>query len=272
MKRILVTGVTSGIGEALLRHYVNQGHFVIGIARNQKKIDALSKSIKEANYKIYRADFSALKSVRSLSEKIHEAYGDGLDILINNAGLVSSGKTFTEDGFELQYQVNHLSGVLLTLNLSPLLMKRNGRVIMTGSDAHKKARFEREDIEALTHYHAIRSYARTKLYNLMFAHWLNASPKTPHCYVVSPGRVKTPIGTKDTSVFHATFWKLFTYFGKGPEKVIKTYDYLIKTPSSELTATYYHDAKVHEESPLAQHQSNIDALMDKTLKDLNLDQ
>ena len=270
MKRILVTGVTSGIGRALFTHFVNEGHFVIGVARNKEKIDSLRQSMKKDTFKIYQSDFASLKSLRSLTNTILEEYSGGLDILINNAGIVQSDKTFTKDGFELQYQVNHLSVVHMSLALYPLLKKRDGKVIITGSEAHKKAKFVEKDIEATRHYHALRSYARTKLYNLMFAHWFNDSKDAVSCYVVSPGRVKTGIGTKETSKFHALFWKLFTLIGQKPKEVVQTYDYLIDTPKESLNETYYHNALPEVESPVAKEKSNVHALMKKTLSDLKL--
>ncbi|MGM0435945.1 MAG: SDR family NAD(P)-dependent oxidoreductase [Bacillota bacterium] len=268
MKTILITGITSGIGQALFLHYLNKGHFVIGVARNKRKIETLKDSIDRDNFKIYQADLSSLTSIETLGETIQEDFKEGLDVLINNAAIVQSGKTFTADGFELQYQVNHLSVAYLSLVLYPLLTLRDGRVIITGSDAHKKAKFDEKDIEAIIHYHALRSYARTKLYNLLFAHWFNDERDNVTCYVVSPGRVKTGIGTKETSKFHAIFWKLFTIIGQKPKDVVRTYDYLMATPKERLNATYYHNEAPEEESPAAKSQSNVNALMKKTLSDL----
>jgi NAD(P)-dependent dehydrogenase (short-subunit alcohol dehydrogenase family) len=270
MKRILITGVTSGIGLSLFKHFVKTGHYVIGVARNKEKIETLRRSMTNSTFKLYQSDFASLESLKALSEKVLEDYSDGLDILINNAAIVPSEKTLTIDGFERQYQVNHLSVVYLTHALHSLLEKGGGKIIITGSDAHKKAKFDAKDIDATKHYHALRSYARTKLYNLMFAHWLSESKDDIPCYVVSPGRVKTGIGTKETSRFHALFWKLFTVVGKNPDEVIKTYEYLINTPEASLKNTYYHNALPEGESPLASDHSNIRVLMKKTFQDLKL--
>jgi NAD(P)-dependent dehydrogenase (short-subunit alcohol dehydrogenase family) len=270
MKKILVTGVTSGIGNALFHHFLKEGYFVIGVARSQAKLDALSNQTEENAYALYKADFQVLDEVVEVCKKIHLDFQDGIDALINNAAIIPSEKTMTEDGFELQYQVNHLSVVLLTQRLMPLVEKRNGKVLMTSSGAHKKAVFDAQDIEGLSQYHPFRSYARTKLYNAMYAHWLNKNEdyENVRAFVVSPGRVRTEIGTKDTTKGYALFWKLFTYFGASPEKAVKSHHFLISNDKNALKGLYYKSCKVRRPSSIVYNEQYVDDLLEKTLLDL----
>jgi len=162
--------------------------------------------------------------------------------------------------------VNHLAHVHVTNRLMPLLARRQGKVITTGSDAHKRARFNPKDIHALKRYHPFRSYCRTKLYNNMMTAYFRREVDNVKFYVVHPGRVKTDIGTKDTNKMYAFFWRWFTRKGFKPEETVPTYMMLIDTPSPK--PGYYFQEALHEESATAKNIDYQNVLMRHAFREL----
>lgn len=273
-RRIVITGVTSGIGKALFHYFLDHGEFVIGIARNPERIKTLEESIDHNEYALYQSDFAKLADIRETVKAIRNDFPDGIDVLINNAAIVPRKRIITEDGHELQFQVNHLAVVLMTHGLFPLLKKRKGRVITTGSDAHLKAAFDPEDLEATRKYHALRSYARTKLYNLMFTIAFNDTygrKAGVDAYCVHPGRVRTEIGTKHTSGFYSLMWRLFTRKGLDPARTVYTYGFLVYEKDVQSTLPYFHRGQPHTYSPIARDREKIDTLMRETVSMLGID-
>lgn len=272
-KTIVITGMTSGVGKALTEHFAKKQENLIGVARNKERLKTVKDEIKakyNVEIKTITADLSSFDAMQKALKAIRESCQEGIDVLINNAAIVPQKKKLTEDGFELQYQVNHLAPAYFTLELYPLLKQKNGTVITTGSDAHQRARFDADDIEAIKHYSAFRSYCRTKLYNLMFNLALKSRSefKGVNFYTVHPGRVKTEIGTKDTSLVYKIFWKLFTRKGFKPEETVETYDFLVYQKNHP--APYFYLRKAHNYLLEADDFNKQTLLYEKTLKDIAL--
>ncbi|MFW5841918.1 MAG: SDR family NAD(P)-dependent oxidoreductase [Bacillota bacterium] len=266
-KRIVLTGMTSGIGKALVYKLVRDGYEVIGIARNETRLNDVALALKDAPGIFYPvvADFMSLTAVKAAVNTIYQRFSNGFDVLINNAALVPKPKLLTEDGFEAQYQVNHLIPVYLIESLLPLLKKADGMVITTSSDAHKRAKFDQNDLEGLKKYHSVRSYCRTKLYNVMMTNYYNDLNQTIPFYAVHPGRVKTEIGTKNTSKLYAFLWRLFTRKGFEPEETVSTYLMLI---TEHKAPGYYYLGKPLSTKKEAENRAYIDMLMTHTLTQL----
>lgn len=272
MKKIIViTGMTSGIGKALAEHFVNKGETVIGVSRNEKRLSDFKTYIKskyQVDMETLTADFTSFDAMTKAINHLKLTYSKGIDVLINNAAIVPKKKKYTEDGFESQYQVNHLAVAYFTLELLDLIKLKKGYVITTGSDAHARAKFDPDDIESTVRFHPFRSYCRTKLYNLMFNLALRRKYQNSHLhfYTVHPGRVKTEIGTKDTSLLYKLFWKFFTRNGFKPEETIGTYDFLVYQKNHP--AAYFYLRKAHNYLLIADREDYQDILYEKTLKDL----
>lgn len=128
MKNIVVSGATSGIGKEVARELLKLGHTVIANARNPEKAkvvqDELIRETSNQNFVLFEADFADFISVKRFAASIGENY-NAIDILINNAGTWEMEFKETRDGIETNLQVNHLSPMLLTLELIPLLKKVN---------------------------------------------------------------------------------------------------------------------------------------------------
>ncbi|MFP4187153.1 MAG: SDR family NAD(P)-dependent oxidoreductase [Acholeplasmataceae bacterium] len=267
MKRIIITGATSGIGKALVHGFASREEQVIALGRNKDRLDRLSRTNAGMDVVTMLADLSRFSDVKKAIDTITTRYRDGIDVLINNAAIVSKEKRITEDGFELQYQVNHLSAALLTLSLMPLVEKRRGMIIQTSSNAHRKARFDPDDIEATKRYHSLRSYARTKLYNLLFTLALRRKvDRDIRFHAVHPGLVRTEIGTKDTSALYAWVWRRFTSRGIDPKDAVHSFTRLVY--DHFLDAPYIYREREHEPSRVALSVENQDVLYQKTISDL----
>lgn len=238
VKTILITGATSGIGLATLKGLADEGHRLIGVARSPEKIEAardlLAESYPDAPVKFLKADLSSQTQIRSLADKVgsvlEEWETESLDVLINNAGAVTSWYTQTEDGYELQFAVNHLAPFLLTHLLLPYLQKApEGRVLTVSSHSHRHTRIHWKDVMFSRHYGTLRAYKQSKLANVLFTQEFNRRfglTLNIKAYAVDPGLVNTQIGAKDTSGFVKWFWGRRSRHGNPPEIAAETSIYL----------------------------------------------
>lgn len=132
-KIVIITGANSGLGYETALDLAKRGALVILACRDLNKAEASRKLIikKSKNQKIFieELELSSLDSVKQFSDRINEKYSK-IDILINNAGVMSCPKWTTNDGFEYQFQINYLGHYLLTRLLLECLSKsQEARVI-----------------------------------------------------------------------------------------------------------------------------------------------
>lgn len=197
-KRAVVTGGNSGIGLETARLLARSGATVVLAARDPQKGEAaksdLLNDVPGADIAVERLDLASLASVRSFAERV--ASTAGLDLLIANAGVMALPRSETEDGFEMQFGVNHLGHFALTGLLLPALRERPGaRVVIMTSAAAFMGRIDFDDLMGHAGYGRWRAYAQSKLANLLFARAL-AHRLTGHGLGVSahashPGLVYT---------------------------------------------------------------------------------
>ncbi len=234
-KTVVVTGATSGIGFSVVNTLLDGGYSVIGVGRSEKSsqiaLDKIKLTKKDADVVYVSANFSVLKEIQNLADQIQNVlqqhHGSELFALINNAGCIKRYYTTTPEGFEEQFVTNHLSGFLLTQKLLPYIMKAKGRVIMTGSNSHKKMKIRWEDPMFKRKYSPLMAYKQSKLCNMLFAMSLNEKYGDEiNAYVVDPGLVNTEIGNKNTGGLVGLVWNLRKKSGKSPEVCAKTYRYL----------------------------------------------
>ena len=208
------------------------------MGRSQKKINAARQAILEkhpgAEVLYLLADLSSQGQVRRLAQEVKQLLADrhfdNLDVLVNNAGAVSSWFTLTEDEIELQFAVNHLAGFLLTHELMPLLQKaEQARVLTTSSASHRHTRIHWKDVMLRKNYGTLRAYKQSKLANVLFTLELNrrlGPDSTVTAFAVDPGLVNTNIGVKGTNGFVNWFWKKRSSKGAPPEIAAETIIYL----------------------------------------------
>ena len=180
------------------------------------------------------ADLSSQGQVRRLAQEVKQLLADRhfdhLDVLVNNAGAVSSWFTLTEDEVELQFAVNHLAAFLLTHELIPLLQKaEQARILTTSSASHRNTRMHWKDVMLRKNYGTLRAYKQSKLANVLFTLELNrrlGPNSTVTAFAVDPGLVNTNIGEKGTNGFVNWFWKKRSSKGAPPEIAAETIIYL----------------------------------------------
>jgi retinol dehydrogenase-12 len=172
-RTVLITGATGGIGRATAEAVARMGASVIIHGRDPERVDTTRRIVSHsANHdRVYGAvaDLASLTEVRRLAAEVHDQH-DRLDVLINNAGLVTRKRCESADGFELQLAVNHLAPFLLThLLLDKLETSAPARVVNVASMAHHRAAFDLTDLNwEKRRYSGIGAYGATKLANILF--------------------------------------------------------------------------------------------------------
>lgn len=169
----IVTGANSGIGLETARELAKKGATVMlgcrDSDRGQAAVEAIEMDELSGSVQLMILDLASLKSVRAFVDDFIGKHSR-LDILVNNAGVMMPPYSKTEDGFELQFGVNHLGHFALTGLLLPRLKKTAGsRVVNVSSAAHNWGKMEFSDLHFEERpYRKMASYGQSKLANLLF--------------------------------------------------------------------------------------------------------
>ncbi len=169
----IVTGATSGIGLATARELAGHGAAVTLAVRDAAKGERTAEVIRAASpgaaVEVGELDVADLASVRAFAESWSADHVDGLDLLVNNAGVMAIPRRESPDGYELQFATNHLGHFALTGLLLPALVARpRSRVVNVSSGAHRFGRMDFDDLMGERRYGAWRAYGQSKLANLLF--------------------------------------------------------------------------------------------------------
>ena len=172
-KRILVTGVSAGLGVETARALAAHGAHVIGAARDRKKAEAAIAPVRAqashgGSLELVELDLASLASVRACADRLMAA-GRGFDIVIANAGVMAVPKSSTMDGFETQFGTNHLGHFVLVNRIASLLGE-GSRLVNLSSAGHRFADVDLEDPNFdHTEYAEFVAYGRSKTANILFA-------------------------------------------------------------------------------------------------------
>lgn len=200
-KCFIVTGANTGLGFEASRVLAARGGRVLLACRDQVKAEAAMARIRQASpgadLAFLPLDQADLASVRAAADLA--AREPRIDGLINNAGVMFPPLTRTKQGFELQFDVNHLGCFALTALLLPKLAETEGaRVVVTSSIAHRRAKIDWDDLNAQKGYDRYRRYAASKLANALFAveldRRLRASGSPVAAVGCHPGVAATDLG------------------------------------------------------------------------------
>jgi NAD(P)-dependent dehydrogenase (short-subunit alcohol dehydrogenase family) len=199
----IVTGANSGIGLVAARELARAGASVVLACRNIQKGEAALKEIASAapgaGVELSQLDLGSLSSVQSFAERFRSSH-QGLDLLINNGGVMAPPRRETSDGFELQLGTNVLGHFALTARLIGVMQGRaDARVVTLSSTAHKFGRIHFDDLQSERRYSRWRAYGQSKLGDLMFAleldRRLRAAASTIKSLAAHPGYAATNLQT-----------------------------------------------------------------------------
>ncbi|MFM8351915.1 MAG: oxidoreductase [Actinomycetales bacterium] len=173
-RQVIVTGANSGLGLCTTQALAKVGANVTMAVRDLAKGAAAREQILgqiggSASIEVAELDLADLTSVRDFAKTWSLAHPAGLDLLINNAGIMAIPRRATADGFETQFGTNHLGHFALTALLWPALVARTySRVVTVSSQAHRMGRMNWEDLMGERRYSSWGAYGQSKLANLLF--------------------------------------------------------------------------------------------------------
>ncbi len=251
----VVTGANSGIGKATALGLARLGGTVVMACRDATRGEAARQDIIRGSGNPHVAlmivDLAREASTRALADEFQRTY-PRLDVLINNAGVYTSHREMTTDGLERQFEVNYLSGFLLTHLLLDLLKKSApSRIVNVSSSAHMGGTIRFEDLQGERRYGGFRAYNQSKLAQVLFtrelARRLEGTGVTVNaCH---PGVIRTNLAMGGSSVV-VRFVKMFL---KSPEKGAETPIYLATSPEVEgISGKYFVRSQVLAPSARAQ--------------------
>ncbi|XP_003971836.2 retinol dehydrogenase 14b [Takifugu rubripes] len=242
-KTVIVTGANCGIGKALAGELLKLQARVVMACRDQQSAQEAAQDLKneagpeQGEVVIKHLDLASLRSVRKFCEEIIEEE-EKIDVLINNAGIYQCPYSKTEDGFEMQFGVNHLGHFLLTHLLLDLLKASSpSRIVVVSSKLYKYGDINFDDLNSEKSYDKAFCYSQSKLANLLFtlelARQLEGTGVTVNA--LTPGIVRTRLGRHVQMPFLAKplFHLASLVFFKSPLEGAQTPLYLACSPEVE---------------------------------------
>ncbi len=261
----VITGATSGIGEATAIALAKQEHALYLLVRDTEKGDALKQKLVietgNKNIHIIKCDLADLASVAKAADELSGKLFN-INVLINNAGGMFTNYTTSKDGFEMTFALNHLGHFLLTQRLLPLLKKGHARIINVSSDMHQTGKPRFGNINNPESYSAVKAYSDSKLYNIYFTKSLaeRYADSGVTAYALHPGVVKTQFNSK-LNGFLKFFFSLSAPFAITPQKGAETSVYLASAPKLEIkSGSYYIKKKAKATAPIVNDAEARDKL------------
>ncbi|XP_048765180.1 WW domain-containing oxidoreductase-like [Ostrea edulis] len=286
---VLITGGNTGIGYETAKWIAMRGARVIIACRSEERAKAAIEQM-QAEFKEERSkgtpglcscetlalefmalDLASLKSVESFIDNF-KAKEIKLHILLCNAGIALHAQEYTEDGFEIMFQVNYLGHFLLVAKLLPLMLNsgEDCRLIFVSSEAHRTASFDLDKAQGKHHtkenFKRLLYYGNSKLYQIMQMYVLNRRLQKTNVTINSlhPGIVETEIARNSTDL---QAWKLFfqlaklVHVTKTPIEGAKTSITAAVNPQFKDTRdAYFVDMKISQPNSLARDQEKQEAL------------
>jgi NAD(P)-dependent dehydrogenase (short-subunit alcohol dehydrogenase family) len=204
-KRVLVTGVSAGLGVETARALASHGAEVVGAARDLSKAQNATQQVRAraalgGSLSVIQLDLASLESVRRCADGLLTA-GKPFDLIIANAGVMACPKGTTTDGFEMQFGTNHLGHFVLVNRIASLL-KSGARLVNLSSAGHRFADVDLEDPNfERSQYAEFVAYGRSKTANVLFAVEFDRRHKARgvRATAVHPGAIETELGRHMTA-------------------------------------------------------------------------
>ncbi|XP_039194489.1 retinol dehydrogenase 14-like [Crotalus tigris] len=268
-KTAIITGANSGLGRATAAELLRQGARVIMACRDCGRAEEAARELRaevglcsrgggecRGELVVHELDLASLRSVRSFCQQVLKEE-PRLDVLINNAGIFQCPYMKTEDGFEMQFGVNHLGHFLLTnLLLGLLKSSAPSRIVVVSSKLYKYGEINFDDLNSELSYNKSFAYSRSKLANILFSRELARRIENTGVTVnvLHPGMVRTNLGRYihipllAKPLFSLVSWAFF----KSPSEGAQTIVYLAASPDIEgISGKYFGDCKEEQLLPKA---------------------
>ncbi len=257
-KLCIITGATSGVGEAAAWKFASGGAHLVLVCRNMEKAGRLKQALMDAYHvqvDVVQADFTDLESVRSAAAAILDAY-ERIDILIHNIGTFRKKISFTAAHFETVFCVNHLSPFLLnSLLLERVMASAPARILYVNSEGHRFSTVHPDDLEWKHHrYSGLKSYGASKSAQLLtitkFAELASSSGVTVNA--MHPGAVRSNIGNENSAWYRWYASHVLNLFLKEPEISAEALYYLALSPElSHTTGQFFNQTIAETPAPHA---------------------
>ncbi|GAA0736847.1 SDR family NAD(P)-dependent oxidoreductase [Dactylosporangium roseum] len=237
-RTVIVTGATGGIGWHTALELARRGARTVVAGRDPDKAEAAAASIRartgpRTTVQAAPLDLADLASVRRFTARFLADH-DGLDVLVNNAGVMAIPRELTADGFERQLGTNHLGHFALTgLLLSALLARPGARVVTVSSSLYASGRVDFDDLMGERNYGQLRAYNQSKLANVLFAFELqrraDAVGAALASVVVHPGVARTNLAHTGGPV-RAVLLRLMRLTAQTPAEAARSSLFAATTP------------------------------------------
>jgi NAD(P)-dependent dehydrogenase (short-subunit alcohol dehydrogenase family) len=200
-KRVLVTGVSAGLGVETARALARRGASVVGAARDLTKAEGATAQVRAdamlggGSLELVELDLASLASIRKCSDALM-ARGEPFDLVIANAGVMATPLGHTVDGFETQFGTNHLGHFLFVNRIAPL-MRPGARLVSLASSGHRFSDVDLDDPNfERTPYEPFLGYGRSKTANILFAVEFDRRHQSRgvRAAAVHPGGIQTELG------------------------------------------------------------------------------
>jgi NAD(P)-dependent dehydrogenase (short-subunit alcohol dehydrogenase family) len=279
---VLITGANSGMGKASSIELAKTGAKIVMLCRDEKRgslaRDEVVKLSGNNAVDLMTCDLGSLSDIRKFCDEFKKKYGR-LNVLINNAGVILPGRHVTKDGFEMQFGVNHLGHFLLTNLLLDVMTNVSAplgtstsvpvRIVVVSSGAHRIGKIHFDDVNLTKNYTVWRSYAQSKLANILFtyelARRLKGQPITVNA--LHPGAVATDMGVNRETGFGKFLTRLLKPFFLSPLEGAGTAIYLATSEEvSGVTGKYFYKKKPVASSPRSYDEDDAVKLWDLSAK------
>lgn len=245
----IVTGATSGIGEASAEALALRGADVAIVCRSAERGTETKARIEQragrSCVRLFRADFERLGEVRRVAAELARELPQ-IDVLLNNAGVTMLSRSETPDGYETTFAVNHLAPFLLTNLLMPKLLAQPGaRIVNVASHAHRFGWLDLDDLQSRKRYSAMRVYGGSKLANILFTNELarRVGSRDLRVFSAHPGAVATRLGANNGGIAKILLPVLALFF-RTPAQGAATSILLCGDPGVDApNGTYFADEK-----------------------------
>ncbi|MGV9771070.1 SDR family NAD(P)-dependent oxidoreductase [Streptosporangium sp. NPDC003464] len=265
----VVTGGNRGIGYAVAARLLQDGCDVVLVARDRQRGEAARASLAGSGgtrVRLVVGDLSSVRRARAVAEALSETC-PRIDVLVHNAGLWPSRRVLDEDGLEQAFVTNHLAPFLLNHELEPLLTASGARVVQVSAGLYVKGQADPERTPTGLDFHPMRTYADTKLCNLLLVprhaeRWKDAGVTIN---AVHPGVIRTGLGDRGGPLGYLL--KAVKLLWKSPDVGARPVARLaLDAEVAGLTGRYFHIEAEQPPAPVAADAALADRLWTQALE------